>query len=157
MSFAITAKSKGEEDKVITALRRLTEEDPMLEVHHDDQTGEMIVGGMSQVHVEVTVERMKRRFGVEVELKPPRVPYRETIKGTAKAEGKHKKQTGGRGQFADTLDARSARSRAARASSSRTRSSAARSRATSSRRSRRACAPPWTTASSPAIPSSTST
>jgi elongation factor G len=74
----------------------------MLEVHHDDQTGEMIVGGMSQVHVEVTVERMKRRFGVEVELKPPRVPYRETIKGTAEAEGKHKKQTGGRGQFADT-------------------------------------------------------
>ncbi len=102
MSFAITAKSKGEEDKVITALRRLSEEDPMLEVHHDDQTGEMIVGGMSQVHVEVTVERMRRRFGVEVELKPPRVPYRETVKGTAKAEGKHKKQTGGRGQFADT-------------------------------------------------------
>ncbi|MFA4964051.1 MAG: elongation factor G [Thermoleophilia bacterium] len=102
MSFAISAKSKGEEDKVITALRRLAEEDPMLEVHRDDQTGEMIVGGMSQVHVEVTVERMKRRFGVEVELKPPRVPYRETIKGTAKAEGKHKKQTGGRGQFADT-------------------------------------------------------
>jgi elongation factor G len=102
MSFAITAKSKGEEDKVITALRRLREEDPMLEVHHDDQTGEMIVGGMSQVHVEVTVERMRRRFGVEVDLKPPRVPYRETIKSTAKAEGKHKKQTGGRGQFADT-------------------------------------------------------
>ena len=102
MSFAITAKSKGEEDKVISALRRLSEEDPMLEVHRDDQTGEMIVGGMSQVHVEVTVERMKRRFGVEVELKPPRVPYRETVKGTAKAEGKHKKQTGGRGQFADT-------------------------------------------------------
>lgn len=102
MSFAITAKSKGEEDKVISALRRLSEEDPMLEVHRDDQTGEMIVGGMSQVHVEVTVARMKRRFGVEVELKPPRVPYRETVKGTAKAEGKHKKQTGGRGQFADT-------------------------------------------------------
>ncbi len=70
MSFAITAKSKGEEDKVITALRRLSEEDPMLEVHHDDQTGEMIVGGMSQVHVEVSLERMKRRFGAEVELKP---------------------------------------------------------------------------------------
>lgn len=102
MSFAITAKSKGEEDKVISALRRLSEEDPMLEVHRDEQTGEMIVGGMSQVHVEVTVERMRRRFGVEVELKPPRVPYRETVKGTAKAEGKHKKQTGGRGQFADT-------------------------------------------------------
>ena len=102
MSFAITAKSKGEEDKVITALRRLSEEDPMLEVHRDEQTGEMIVGGMSQVHVEVTVERMRRRFGVEVELKPPRVPYRETVKASAKAEGKHKKQTGGRGQFADT-------------------------------------------------------
>jgi len=102
MSFAITAKSKGEEDKVISALRRLSEEDPMLEVHRDEQTGEMIVGGMSQVHVEVTVERMRRRFGVDVELKPPRVPYRETVKGTAKAEGKHKKQTGGRGQFADT-------------------------------------------------------
>lgn len=102
MSFAVTAKSKGEEDKVLTALRRLAEEDPMLDVHRDPQTGEMIVGGMSQVHVEVTVERMKRRFGTEVELKPPRVPYRETIRGTAKAEGKHKKQTGGRGQFADT-------------------------------------------------------
>ena len=102
MSFAVSAKSKGEEDKVITALRRLSEEDPMLEVHRDEQTGETIVGGMSQVHVEVSVDRMKRRFGVEVELKPPRVPYRETVKGTAKAEGKHKKQTGGRGQFADT-------------------------------------------------------
>ncbi len=102
MSFAITAKSKGEEDKVLTALKRLAEEDPMLDIHRDPQTGEMIVGGMSQVHVEVTVDRMKRRFGTEVELKPPRVPYRETVKGTAKAEGKHKKQTGGRGQFADT-------------------------------------------------------
>ena len=102
MSFALTAKSKGEEDKVITAVRRLSEEDPMLEVHRDDQTGETIIGGMSQVHVEVTVERMRRRFGVEVELKPPHVPYRETVKGSAKAEGKHKKQTGGRGQFADT-------------------------------------------------------
>jgi elongation factor G len=102
MSFAITAKSKGEEDKVLTALKRLAEEDPMLDIHRDAQTGEMIVGGMSQVHVEVTVDRMKRRFGTEVELKPPRVPYRETVKSTAKAEGKHKKQTGGRGQFADT-------------------------------------------------------
>ncbi len=102
MSFAIRAKSKGEEDKVITALRRLSEEDPSLEVHRDEQTGETIIGGMSQVHVEVTVERMRRRFGVEVELRPPRVPYRETIKGSAEAEGKHKKQTGGRGQFADT-------------------------------------------------------
>jgi len=102
MSFAVTAKAKGDEDKVISALRRLAEEDPMMHVQRDAQTGEMIVSGMSQVHVEVTVERMKRRFNVDVELKPPRVPYRETIRGTAKAQGKHKKQTGGRGQFADT-------------------------------------------------------
>ncbi len=102
MSFAVAARSKGDEDKVMNALRRLSEEDPMLQVHRDTQTGETIVSGMSQVHVEVAVERMKRRFGVEVDLHPPRVPYRETIKGTAKAQGKHKKQTGGRGQFADT-------------------------------------------------------
>jgi len=102
MSFAIAAKSKGDEDKVITALRRLSEEDPMLHVHRDTQTGETIVSGMSQVHVEVAVERLKRRFGVEVELHPPRVPYRETIRASAKAQGRHKKQTGGRGQFADT-------------------------------------------------------
>jgi elongation factor G len=102
MSFAVKAKAKGDEDKVITALKRLSEEDPMMHVHRDPQTGEMIVSGMSQVHVEVTVERMKRRFNAEVELKPPRVPYRETITGSAKAQGKHKKQTGGRGQFADT-------------------------------------------------------
>jgi elongation factor G len=102
MSFAVTAKAKGDEDKVISALRRLAEEDPMMHVQRDPQTGEMIVSGMSQVHVEVTVERMRRRFNVDVKLKPPRVPYRETIRGSAKAQGKHKKQTGGRGQFADT-------------------------------------------------------
>ena len=102
MSFAVRAKAKGDEDKVISALRRLSEEDRMMHVQRDSQTGEMIVSGMSQVHVEVTVERMKRRFNVDVDLKPPRVPYRETIRGSAKAQGKHKKQTGGRGQFADT-------------------------------------------------------
>ncbi|MBM3146477.1 MAG: elongation factor G [Actinobacteria bacterium] len=111
MSFAVAAKSKGDEDKVMNALRRLSEEDPMLQVHRDAQTSETIVSGMSQVHVEVAVERMKRRFGVEVDLHPPRVPYRETIKGTAKAQGKHKKQTGGRGQFADTWLEVSPRSR----------------------------------------------
>jgi elongation factor G len=102
MSFAVSAKSKGDEDKVIAALRRLAEEDPMMELHRDEQTGETIVAGMSQVHVEVIVERVKRRFGVEVDLKPPRVPYRETIKTSAKAQGRHKKQTGGRGEFGDT-------------------------------------------------------
>jgi elongation factor G len=102
MSFAVEAKTKGDEDKVIQALRRLTEEDPMMDVHRDPQTGETIVAGMSQVHVEVICERMKRRFGVEVNLHPPRVPYRETVKVAAKAQGRHKKQTGGRGQFGDT-------------------------------------------------------
>jgi elongation factor G len=101
MAFAIEPKHKGDEDKVFTALRRLQEEDPTIDVHRDDQTGEQIVAGLTQVHVEVIVDRMKARFGAEVNLKPPRVPYRETIKGSSKAHGRYKKQTGGRGQFGD--------------------------------------------------------
>src|SRR3954451_24263195 len=101
MAFAVTPKSKGNEDKVFTALRRLQEEDPTIDLHRDPQTGDNIVAGLSQVHVEVIVGRMKDRFGAEVELKPPRVPYRETIRSSAKAHGRHKKQTGGRGQFGD--------------------------------------------------------
>ena len=94
-------KSKGDEDKVFTALRRLQEEDPTIDLHRDAQTGEQIVAGLSQVHVEVIVARLKSRFGAEVNLKPPRVPYQETIRKPAKAHGRHKKQTGGRGQFGD--------------------------------------------------------
>jgi elongation factor G len=101
MAFAIEPKSKGDEDKVFTALRRLQEEDPTIDLHRDPQTGEQIVAGLSQVHVEVIVERLKSRFGAEVNLKPPRVPYQETIRKPAKAHGRHKKQTGGRGQFGD--------------------------------------------------------
>jgi elongation factor G len=101
MAFAIEPKSKGDEDKMASALRRLQEEDPTLDFHRDPQTGEQIIAGLSQVHVEVIVDRMKRRFGAEVNLKPPRVPYQETIKGKAKAQGRYKKQTGGRGQFGD--------------------------------------------------------
>ncbi|TMM11158.1 MAG: elongation factor G [Actinobacteria bacterium] len=101
MAFAIEPKTKGDEDKVFTALRRLQEEDPTVDLHRDAQTGEQIVAGLSQVHVEVIVDRMKERFGAEVNLKPPRVPYQETIKGPAKAQGRYKKQTGGRGQFGD--------------------------------------------------------
>jgi elongation factor G len=101
MAFAIEAKAKGDEDKVFTALRRLQEEDPTIDVHRDQQTGEQIVAGLSQIHVEVIVGRMKERFGAEVVLKPPRVPYRETIRGSARAHGRYKKQTGGRGQFGD--------------------------------------------------------
>jgi elongation factor G len=101
MAFSIEPQSKGDEDKVFTALRRLQEEDPTIDLHRDSQTGEQIVAGLSQVHVEVIVSRLKSRFGVEVKLKPPRVPYQETIRKTAKAHGRHKKQTGGRGQFGD--------------------------------------------------------
>jgi len=101
MAFAIEPKTKGSEDKVFTALRRLQEEDPTIDVHRDPQTGEQIVAGLSQIHVEVIVERMRDRFGAEVNLTPPRVPYQETIRSGAKAHGRHKKQSGGRGQFGD--------------------------------------------------------
>ncbi len=101
MAFAVEPKTKGDEDKVFTALRRLQEEDPTIDLHRDPQTGEQIVAGLSQVHVEVIVERLKSRFGAEVNLKPPRVPYQETIRKPAKAHGRHKKQSGGRGQFGD--------------------------------------------------------
>jgi elongation factor G len=101
MSFAVTAKTKGDEDKVAQALRRLGEEDPTLRLRRDPQTGEELLSGMSQIHVEVAVERARRRFGVEMELHQPRVPYVETIKSSARAQGRYKKQTGGRGQFGD--------------------------------------------------------
>ena len=101
MSFAISPKSKGDEEKMATSLRRLTEEDPTLVLRRDPQTGEQLVSGMSQMHVEVAVDRLHRRFGVDVELHQPRVPYLETIRKEAKAQGRYKKQTGGRGQFGD--------------------------------------------------------
>ena len=101
MAFAVEPKSRGDEDKVLASLRRLQEEDPTIDIHRDQQTGEQIVAGLSQVHVEVIVDRLRDRFGVEVTLKPPRVPYRETIRAGAQAHGRHKKQSGGRGQFGD--------------------------------------------------------
>ncbi|HYX78594.1 MAG TPA: elongation factor G [Solirubrobacterales bacterium] len=101
MAFAFEPKSKGDEEKAASAVRRLEEEDPTLDVHRDAQTGEQIIAGLTQIHVEVIVDRMKRRYGAEIELKPPRVPYLETIRKPAKAHGRYKKQTGGRGQFGD--------------------------------------------------------
>jgi elongation factor G len=101
MAFAFEAKTKGDDDKAASAIRRLEEEDPTLDVHRDQQTGEQIIAGLTQVHVEVIVDRMKSRFGAEIELHPPRVPYLEAIRKSAKAHGRYKKQTGGRGQFGD--------------------------------------------------------
>jgi elongation factor G len=101
MSFAVTPKAKGDEEKVAASLRRLGEEDPSLVFHRDEQTGEQLLSGLSQMHVEVAVDRLQRRFGVEVDLQQPRVPYLETIRREAKGHGRYKKQTGGRGQFGD--------------------------------------------------------
>ncbi|MGD1074978.1 MAG: elongation factor G [Thermodesulfovibrionales bacterium] len=101
ISYAIAPKSKGDEDKVSTGLHRILEEDPTLRFHRDDETKEMLLSGMGQVHLEVTLERLKRKFGVEVMMKTPKIPYRETIKTSAKTQGKYKKQSGGRGQYGD--------------------------------------------------------
>ncbi len=100
ISFAVEPKSKGDEEKIANALDRLLEEDPVLSVRRDPQTGELLVSGTGQVHVEVTLSKMKRKFGVEAILHQPKVPYLETIKKKVPGvEGKHKKQSGGRGQF----------------------------------------------------------
>jgi elongation factor G len=101
MTFAVEPRARGEEEKVATSLRRLSEEDPTLVLRRDPQTSELLVSGMSQMHVEVAVDRLKRRFGVEVELHQPRVPYLETIRKESRARHRYKKQTGGRGQFGD--------------------------------------------------------
>ncbi|HEY6873189.1 MAG TPA: elongation factor G [Geobacteraceae bacterium] len=101
ISYAIEPKTKADEDKIHNALHKMIEEEPTLESHRDTQTKELIISGMGQVHLEVIVEKMKRKFGVDVLLKTPRVPYLETIRGTAKVQGKYKKQSGGRGQYGD--------------------------------------------------------
>ncbi|MCM0083203.1 elongation factor G [Geomonas sp. Red32] len=101
ISYAIEPKTKNDEDKIHGALHRMIEEEPTLESHRDPQTKEFIISGMGQVHLEVIVEKMKRKFGVDVLLKTPKVPYLETIRGSAKVQGKYKKQSGGRGQYGD--------------------------------------------------------
>ena len=102
VSFAVQPKSKGDEEKITVSLSRLCEEDPTIKLQRDEQTKEMILLGMGQVHVEVTVEKLKRKFGVEVNLKTPKIPYKETIKSTKSGIiYRHKKQSGGRGQFAE--------------------------------------------------------
>jgi len=101
ISYAIASKSKGDEEKVSTGLHKILEEDPTLKFQRDEDTKEMLLSGMGQVHLEVTLERLKRKFGVEVLMKTPKVPYRETIKISTRAQGKYKKQSGGRGQYGD--------------------------------------------------------
>ncbi|MBV8843568.1 MAG: elongation factor G, partial [Bryobacterales bacterium] len=101
ISFAIRPKTRGDEEKASQALARLLEEDPALETHRDPQTHEIILSGTGQMHIEVTVEKLKRKFNVEVELTAPKVPYKETVKGRAEAQGKYKRQSGGRGQYGD--------------------------------------------------------
>ena len=102
ISFAIQPKTRGDEDKISTALHRMAEEDPTLHHHFDPETKQLLVSGMGQLHVEVAVERMKRKYNVDVLVLPPRIPYKETVKGRAEVQGKYKKQTGGRGQYGDT-------------------------------------------------------
>ena len=102
ISFSLQPKAKGDEDKLNTSLAKLIEEDQTIKYSRDEQTKEFLLSGMGQVHIEVIVEKMKRKFGVEVELKEPKVPYKETIKGTTKVQGKYKKQSGGKGQYGDT-------------------------------------------------------
>jgi elongation factor G len=101
ISYAIEPKTKNDEDKIQPSLQRMMEEDPTIETHRDPQTREFIISGMGQVHLEVIVEKLKRKFGVDVLLKTPKVPYLETIRGSAKVQGKYKKQSGGRGQYGD--------------------------------------------------------
>ena len=102
INFAIQPKSRGDEDKISSALARIAEEDPTVHHHFDPETKQLLISGVGSMHVEMTVERMKRKYNVDVSLLPPRIPYKETVKGRAEGQGKYKKQTGGRGQYGDT-------------------------------------------------------
>ncbi len=124
MAFAIEARAKGDEEKMGQALRRLQEEDPTIDFHRDEQTGEQILAGITQVHVEVIVERMRERFGAEVDLHPPHVPYREAIKAAPSRTRATRSRPAGAAS-SPTATSRSSRGRRARASSSSTRSRAA--------------------------------
>jgi elongation factor G len=101
ITFALQPKSKGDEDKILSSLTRLLEEDRGLKIDRNAETKEILLSGSGQVHIEATIEKLKRKFNVEVVLKPPKVPYRETIKKKVRVQGRHKKQTGGHGQFGD--------------------------------------------------------
>jgi elongation factor G len=101
ISFAVEAKARGDEDKLGVAIGRIIEEDPSIKFGRDEQTKEFLISGQGQLHVEIVVSKLKKKYGVDVILHPPKVPYRETITKPADAHGRHKKQSGGHGQFAD--------------------------------------------------------
>ncbi len=159
IDVAIEPKTKGDQEKLGTAIQRLAEEDPTFQVRTDEETGQTIIAGMGELHLDILVDRMQREFNVEANVGKPQVAYRETIrKPVEKDDYTHKKQTGGSGQFAKVqIDARAAgRPTAATATSSSTRSPVAASRASTSRRSTPAARTPWSSACSPATRWSTS-
>ncbi|WP_462323356.1 elongation factor G [Desulfoplanes sp.] len=101
ISYALNAAEKGDEDKIFAAVQRLLDEDIVLSLSRNEETGDMLLAGMGQLHIELSVEKVKRRYKANILLKTPKIPYRETIKGAAEVQGRHKKQSGGRGQFGD--------------------------------------------------------
>ena len=101
ISFAIEPKTRADEDRISQAIHRVTEEDPTVKIERDSETNELIISGNGQLHVEIITDRLRKRYNVNVELKPPKIPYKETIKGRSDVQGKYKKQTGGRGQYGD--------------------------------------------------------
>ncbi len=138
IEIAIEPKTKADQEKMGMALQRLAAEDPSFRVKTDEESGQTIIAGMGELHLDIIVDRMKREFKVEANVGQPQVAYRETITQAAEVDYTHKKQTGGSGQFARVKHALRAASGRARASSSRTRSSAATCRGNTSRASRRA-------------------
>jgi len=101
ISFAIEPKTRADEDKISQATHRVTEEDPTVRIERDPETSQLLISGNGELHVRIITEKLKKRYNVEVELKPPKIPYRETVKGKSDVQGKYKKQTGGRGQYGD--------------------------------------------------------
>ena len=157
ISVAVEPKSKADQDKLGNGLARLSEEDPTFRVTSDEETGQTLIAGMGELHLEIIVDRLKREFNVDANVGRPQVAYRETIsKPAEKVQGKFVRQTGGSGQYGDVADQPAARRSRARATSSSTRSSAARSPRSTSRPSTPASRRRWGRAFSPAIRSSTS-
>jgi elongation factor G len=101
ISFAIEPKSRADEDRISQATHRITDEDPTVRIERDADTGQLLISGNGELHVRIITERLKKRFNVDVDLKPPKISYKETIRGRSDVQGRHKKQTGGRGQFGD--------------------------------------------------------